>query len=321
MEPNDSATNNPLDWRSTGHSPSVVVASTAVNTTDQREALFNNRPVGLAAHIQVPRESVTRLWGLVVDLDANILKPNPWFPPADTAEAFYTAIAPVLERHPVLRHAEIRDTGRWLHAIVRFNEPVELKSAKDQKYWTDIHKVLMGSVPSDSAAPALIALTRPISSVNGKTQRPVRMLKAAIEVSPGVLVEWTEEVKRSPFQMIGQVLFGEQRVKPCPYCQTEGSHFDLGERVGFCYGPCKQVPLNRLFEPFLTAPSVSNCSNNSNGGEQTVSDDRKTDTETTNATPSLPTITIAQDAILEIDPRRVREIVLRFKKRGNRKKR
>src|SRR5262245_12835316 len=123
MEPNDFVT-NPLDWRTTGCSPSAVVASTAVNTTDLREALFNARPVGLASHIQVPREGVTRLWGLVIDLDANILKANPWFPPADTAETFYAAILPVLERHPVLQHAEIRDTGRWLHAILRFTEPV-----------------------------------------------------------------------------------------------------------------------------------------------------------------------------------------------------
>src|SRR5262249_9197402 len=97
MEPNDSVTNNPLDWRSTGCSPLAVVASTAVNTTDLREALVNDRLVGPASHIQVPREGVTRLWGLVIDLDANLLKANEWFSPGDTAETFYAAILPVLE--------------------------------------------------------------------------------------------------------------------------------------------------------------------------------------------------------------------------------
>src|SRR5215813_9990796 len=333
MEPNDSVTTNPLDWRTTGCSPSAVVASTAVNTTDLREALFNDRLIGPASHIQVPREGVTRLWGLVIDLDANILKDNEWFPPADTAELFYNAISPVLERHPVLRPAEVRDTGRWLHAILRFTEPVELKSAKDQKFWMGVHKILMGSVPSDPAAPALIALTRAVGSINGKNQRPVRLIKAATEIPPGVLLDWTEEVKRSPFQMLGQVLFGAQRVTPCPYCRTEGSHLDLGEKVGFCYGPCQQVPLKRLHEPFLTAPSGSNSGKKSgSSGKHTVSDNRgesepgssneseQTGTESARATSSVPVITIAQDVILELDPRRVGEIVIRVKKTRSRKK-
>jgi len=309
----------------------VVGTPKDASTTDLREALFNDRLVGLASHIQVPREGVTRLWGLVIDLDANLLKANPWFPPADTAETFYAAILPVLERHPVLHHAEIRDTGRWLHAIVRFTESVELKSALDQKHWTAVHKVLIASVPSDPAVPALIALTRPIDSINGKTQKPVRLLKAATEISPGVVLNWTEEVNRSPFQTLGQILFGKQRVTPCPFCQTEGSHLDLGEKVGFCYGPCRQVPLKRLFEPFLTAPSGSRNKSSSSGKRKMLdncgesrpglsNESDQTGTESGNATPSLPIVVIGQDTILEIDPRRVREIVLRFKKTRSSKK-
>jgi len=335
MEPNDSVTNNPLDWRTTGCSPLAVVGTpTEASTIDLREALFNDRPVGPAAHVQVPREGVTRLWRLVIDLDANLLKGNEWFPPADTAESFYNAILPVLERHPVLRSAEVRDSGRWLHAIVRFNEPVELKSSRDQKRWTAVHKILMGSVPSDPAAPALIALTRAVGSINGKNQRPVRSLKAATEIPPGVLLDWTEQVKRSPFQTLGQVLFGAQRVTPCPYCRTDGSHLDLGEKVGFCYGACKVVPLERLHEPFLTAPSGSKSGKKSGGsGERTVSDNRResaepgssnereqTGTESAKATSSLPVVAIPQDVILEIDPRRVGEIHIRFKKTRSRKK-
>src|SRR5262249_4366561 len=276
------------------------------STIDLREALFNDRPVGPAAHVQVPREGVTRLWGLVIDLDANILKVNPWFPPADTAESFYNAILPVLERHPVLRHAEIRDTGRWLHAIVRFTEPVELKSSRDQKFWAGAHQLLKTSVPSDPAAPALIALTRAVGSINGKNQRPVRSLKAATEIPPGVLLDWTEEVKRSPFQMLGQVLFGTRQVAPCPYCRTDGSHLEVGEKVAFSYGPCQQAPLTRLHEPFLTAPSGSKSGKKSGGsGERTVSDNpgesaepgssnerEQTGTESAKATSSLPVVAI-----------------------------
>src|SRR5215813_1446676 len=43
MEPNDSVTNNPLDWRTTGCSPLAVVGTpTEASTTDLREALFND---------------------------------------------------------------------------------------------------------------------------------------------------------------------------------------------------------------------------------------------------------------------------------------
>src|SRR4051794_38005637 len=109
---------------------------------DIREALYNDRARGTADQIQLPREAVTRLWGLVVDLDANILKPNPWFPPAPTPEEFHRAITPALDRHPVLRSAEVRSTGRWLHAITWFQEPVELRTAADQQRWNAIHEVL-----------------------------------------------------------------------------------------------------------------------------------------------------------------------------------
>jgi hypothetical protein len=51
---------------------------------DVREALYNDRRVGLVGQVQMPREAVARLHGLMVDLDANLLKANPWFPPADT---------------------------------------------------------------------------------------------------------------------------------------------------------------------------------------------------------------------------------------------
>ena len=143
----------------------------AAGQNDKREALFNDQAVGPASHIQVAREGVTRLAGLVVDMDADPLKANRWFPPADNAEDFFKLIGAVFDRHPVLRHAEVRDTGRWLHLIVLFSEPVELRTAQEQRLWTKIHKLLIASVPSDANAQALITLTRPVGSVNSKAVR------------------------------------------------------------------------------------------------------------------------------------------------------
>jgi hypothetical protein len=224
---------------------------------DLREALYNDRRIGTFGEVQMPRECVTRLHGLVEDFDANVLKPNPWFPPATTPEAFAAGIEQVLQRHPVLRFAEVRDTGRWLHAITRFAEPVELHSAADQQRWTGIHRILKASVPSDPAAPALIALTRPIGSTNSKTGGAVKTLKEGTPISATMLQEWVEEVRRRPFETLGLILFGERRITPCPYCGKGNSHLDLGEIMGFCYGPCRRVHLKRLFEPFMAGEQVN----------------------------------------------------------------
>jgi hypothetical protein len=287
---------------------------------DLREALFNDRRVGSAREIQMPREAVTRLHGLVVDLDADVLKPNPWFSPADDAEGFYQAVGPVLDRHPILRHAEVRDTGRWLHAVVLFKEVVELKTAKDQDRWTNIHKVLKSSVPADPAAPTLNALTRPIGSSNSKTGRAVRLLRPAAMIPSSALTEWCEAVRRRPFQTIGGVLFGHERLTPCPYCGSEGSYFDLGEIVGFCYGPCQQVPLTRLHAPFLRAPisAAAKGAVDPTGVENAERQNAEEEGKTSAAAPLV--ITTEGGAVLKLDADAVREIVIRLKRPTGRKK-
>jgi len=218
---------------------------------DEREALYNNRLTGPASKIQLPRECVTQLYGLMTDVDPQILKPNPWFPPAETPQLFLTGITPVLARHPILRNAEVRDTGRGLHLITYFITPVELRSARDQQSWTGCHQILNGSIPADPNAPALIGLTRPVGSINSKTGRPVRVLKLGTQIEAVVLQDWAEEVAAGPFEMIGEILFGEKRITPCPYCHKEGSYLDVKRVVGFCYGPCHKVPLKRIYEPFF----------------------------------------------------------------------
>jgi hypothetical protein len=281
---------------------------------DLREALYNDRRVGTAGQVQLPREAVTLLHGLPVDLDANLLKANPWFPPAVTAEAFAAAIAPALARHPVLCHAELRNTGRWLHAIVWFQKAVELRSAADQRRWTALHQVLMGSVPADPAAPALIALTRPTGSVNSRTGRVVRVLKPAAAVPPSLLTEWAEDLHRKPFRTLARVFFGEQRVTPCPYCRAEGSHLDLGDVGGFCYGPCRLVRLDRLHEPFLKAPGSAGKEagggvGDAAGGELLAGGPRDAPAGAEKAT---PVIKVTEDVVLEIDPSRVGSLTIRL---------
>jgi hypothetical protein len=230
---------------------------------DLREQLYNDRQSGPADRIQLPREAVTRLWGLMIDLDPDILKPNPWFPPAETPEAFHTGIAPALERHHILRYAEIRFTGQGLHAIVWFVEPVDLMTAADQQHWNAIHEVLASTVPSDSAAPTLIGLTRPIGSTNSKTGGVVRTLKAGTPISASALEEWVQEVATKPFETIGLILFGATRISPCPYCNRSDSYLELSSDAGTCYGACGSVQLKRLFEPFVKVEEIDSTKSKS----------------------------------------------------------
>lgn len=262
----------------------IGVTKDLVNV-DLRESLYNGHAVGLAQDIQLPREAVTRLHGLVIDLDANVLKPNPWFPPAETAESFLTGITPVLSRHPILRHAEIRDTGRWLHAIVWFKDAIELHTAADQQRALGLHRMLKASVPSDPAAQALITMTRPVGSINSKTGMPVRMLRPGDPVPADVFLEWANEVQKKPFETLGMILFGERRTKPCPYCDSENSYLDLGEVVGFCYGPCKRVPLKRIHEPFFKGTPTTKNESTPNPDETTPP--KKTGTKRTKRQPRL----------------------------------
>jgi hypothetical protein len=274
---------------------------------DLREVLYNDRRVGTAGQVQLPREAVTRLHGLPVDLDADLLQPNPWFPPAETAEGFAAAIAPALARHPVLCHAELRKTGRWLHAIVWFEVPVELRSAADQRHWTGLHQVLMGSVPSDPAAPALIALTRPVGSVNGKTGAEVRTLKPGAPVPAAALEGWAAEVASKPFEAVGTPLFGG-RVSPCPYCRREGSHLDLGAAFGLCYGACRYVQFRRLFEPFLKGPAAQEAA--APAAPQKPAGKRKGKADTGHAGAAPQVYVINTDTVLEVDPSAVQPITI-----------
>jgi hypothetical protein len=280
-----------------------------LSSEDLRERLFNALAVGPASTIQLPREAVTSVRGLMIDLDADLLKPNPWFPPADTAETFYAGIAPALNRHPILQHAEIRNTGRWLHALVWFREPVELRSAAEQHRWKGLHQVLMASVPSDPSAPALIGLTRPVGSINGKTNGVVATLKPGVPITGEMLETWAKDVRAKPFETIGLPLFGARRIAPCPYCGAAGSRLDLGEVEGLCYGPCRRVNTSRIFEPFIKPIPSLPGKTAAPAKRRSGAKDKKDVPETTDV--NTPVIKIDRDVILQIDPAQVGRITIR----------
>ncbi|WP_165253433.1 hypothetical protein [Paludisphaera soli] len=216
---------------------------------DQREALYNDRPVGPAGVIQVPVERITTLHGFVVDLDPVKLDPdNPLFPPADSPRAFHQAIGRVLARHPLFRDAEVRVSGTGLHLVVHLASAVELKTAADQQRWKAVVRAAQSTLPADPDAPGVTALTRPVGSINSKNGAAVEVIAPGEPVDPSRVVEFVEGLAAAPFRTVATILLGADRFQPCPACRGEGTRLDVLDQFGWCYGGCSKVSLERLFD-------------------------------------------------------------------------
>lgn len=219
---------------------------------DLRQQLYNEGLQGPVQRIQLPRERITRLNGILFDLDPKLLVPNNlYFPPADDPRAFYEAIRPVLERHPLACHAEVRNSGTGLHAIVWLQPAVELHTAEEQAKWSAIVKAVQCTLPSDPDAPGITALTRALGSINGKNGATVEVIKVGQPVSPLEVETYLQQLVKKPFQMVTEVLFGSQRVVPCPVCEGPRTRLDALDHMGRCYGGCSKVSLEQLYDVLM----------------------------------------------------------------------
>src|SRR5262249_53076581 len=158
---------------------------TMTTDNDIRQALFNDQAQGPAARIQVPREGITTLRGILLDLDPDrLVAGNPYFPPATDPRAFYAGVNPVLQRHPLARNAEVRATGTGLHLIVWLEPAVELHSEAEQRRWAALVEAVQCSLPTDPQCPGITALTRPVGSGNIKNGATLELLPAGTPGTP-----------------------------------------------------------------------------------------------------------------------------------------
>jgi hypothetical protein len=229
----------------------------AGNPIDLREALCNDGPVGAASGIQVPAERITRLLGFVYDLDPKLLVPdNTLFAPADDPRRFHELIRPVLDRHRLARHAEVRSSGTGLHLINALDPPVELDSAADQSRWAVLVRAAQCSLPTDPNAPGITALTRPVGSVNSKNGATVEVLRPGEPIDPARVVEFVGDLAEAPFRTIAAILLGADHVEPCPVCRAAGSRLGVLDHAGRCYR-CGKVRLEQLYETVLRSEEPS----------------------------------------------------------------
>ena len=220
---------------------------------DARKQLFNEGNVGRIEKIQVSTERIVQLNGILFDLDPDILQECSLLPSIsrDPKTLFEEVVKPMLLRHPVLAKCEVRDSGRGLHAILNFAEPIRFDDERTRQRWASILQVVQVALPIDPDQPGITATTRALGSVNAKNGRKVRRLHKGEPVTAEEVLGLHDEMCATPFRTVFRILTGEQALQPCPFCDQDDSKLKALDHVGDCYGSCGRIALDRLYDLVL----------------------------------------------------------------------
>lgn len=230
---------------------------------DEREQLVNELACGPVGVVSLPEELITSLHGVMFDIDLKWLDPGLLASPDGESEAnpepalvlYQNHARHWLDRDPVLRNAEVRFTGTGLHALLHIAPAVEFQSPGDRQRWNGLIRAIQCCLPTDPTAPALTALTRPLGSVNGKSGKVVTCLRAGTPVTPEQVRELYDRVRTKPFTTIAMLLYGGERVTPCPVCRAPGQTLAARNNDGFCYGGCGAVKVAQLLGAVMSGPT------------------------------------------------------------------
>lgn len=218
-------------------------------TVDLREQLVNAGECGPVHQVSLPTDMITSLRGLMLDLDPKWLrqklfageKGSPGF------RLYKHLVEGWLKNDPLFAKAEMRHTGSGLHLLFWFDEPVEIESTGDRQRWDGVIRAVQRALPTDPTAPGITALTRPVGSVNGKSGKAVKVLREGTPVTAAEVLGFFDRLRSKPFLTVATLLFGTDRVTPCPVCRGAGSVLAANDRAGQCYGGCGTVKLADLF--------------------------------------------------------------------------
>jgi len=229
----------PQDTTAPAASASRATKTEAPGRNDEREATYNGRKRGPATAIATPVDQVAAINGFMIDLDLKILASEViGDEAAGSAEAFYKQhVAAWLDRDPVLKKAEVRDTGGGLHILLLLDEPVIVVPGQ-QRAWDGVARGLHGVLPGDPNLSGIIAMTRPVGALNTKYDPPreVRLLREGQPVTQREILDLLERTATTPARVWMNVLHGGERASPCPLCRGEGT--SLGVAGGWqvqCY--------------------------------------------------------------------------------------
>lgn len=210
--------------------------SIATTAPDILEQLFGDRLIGRRRDVSVPWSRIKGLRAVLVQLDPQQLVPgNLFYPPAQDPWEFYGGIRRVLNRHPILRHAEVRTSGNGLDLLIWLRRPLDFCCRNNREYWDWRFDTLRNWEFDKEYSPAERCLVRPLGAIDPETGRQVVKIVDGSPVWPDEIAAYDERVAAEPFrQNVGILLGGFDRVSPCPKCRQEDSELDMGRFEGQC---------------------------------------------------------------------------------------
>lgn len=241
---------NPFPSDNVDGASSVPLPDSATDTTgqiDTREALFNDGATGRIQEIQVSTDRIVALRGILFDVDPDLLTSGGLIAPAsDRIGRFYEEnVIRWLSRHPVLKKAQVRATGTGLHVLLLFDQPVSFDTDSKRQRWCSLVKAVQATLPTDPHAPGITATTRPVGSINSKSDRTVELIEEGTPVTATEVEQLGQEMCEKPFRTLFHTLTGDTQACPCPSCRSEGSSLAAFDHVGKCY-KCGTVKFDQL---------------------------------------------------------------------------
>lgn len=234
------------------------ISSPVTNSTtddariDLREQLYNAGKCGPITDIQLPKECITELKGILFDIDPWLFRQSTAIPeiPCNPEEFYRLVLMLWLSQHPVLQKAEVRCSGTGIHVILWFADPPEFNSDEERKRWEGIVLIVQRVLPADPDQPGITAVTRPIGSINKKNGAEVVQLAPPTLIPSEEIISLADQMREAPFRTLTQNVFGTDRITPCPKCGQPGTHLSAGNWHGTCYG-CGKVSLADLYDLLL----------------------------------------------------------------------
>jgi hypothetical protein len=219
---------------------------------DWRQQLFNKEACGPIQQVSLAEDRIVELKGILLDVDQRLLKAGPLLPevPIDPVQFYERVLSPLLNHNDVLRRAEVRNSGQGLHVILRPASPIVLNAERDRRKWK-------ASLPTDPRAPAIHALTRPIGSLNSKSNSAVTQLAAGEQLPVTEIEAFAHAMRNKPFASVLKNLTGSDHMRPCPICRGDDSDLSALDKVGRCYKKCGTVKLAQLYDCMFAPPANS----------------------------------------------------------------
>ena len=216
------------------------------------EALFNDGCKGPESRIQLPAARITRLLGIMLDLDPGKLDPRqPVFPPGGRPPRVPREHPARPRSPPPARDAEVRISGTGLHADPLARPARRAEVRRRAAYWAAIVAAVQASCRRTRNAPGITALTRPVGSINSKNGGRVEILEPGSPIDPQRRRRFRQRVAGRAVPDRREDPARRGAISPCPICRSERSRLDVLDHAGKCYG-CGTVALRTLFDAIFS---------------------------------------------------------------------